>query len=398
MACVTVKKIGTIACAAALALLIPAGGWLYGQKRTDEKAAALVAQRARAERLWSAKDQADLTAYEQSVTEKELTERQMAVLSVMKETVPGIVCWGGSVTAGVSGGETYPAWLFNLLQTDMTTRFKHLFPADFVTDRQYRLSIPVTNMGVAGESSLTVAGRNGAIPYVTTEDLTIPADTQTMVRICFASQEGETVEPLIRGSNGIGSVTIGGVEGTLTARPAYGEEGRYAYYFNRTEEGEALTIPKGTVIETEASGLYKDYLAVIQLGQNGGYDDADDLVGQIRSIIEAQNDPERYIVLGLSFGDAEQIGQINAALSAAFGDHFIDLLQYMREEGLKDAGLEPGIEDIEALEAGYLPVSLTDGAGSYNATGYRLVAECIQRKMHELGYFDAIDAALGVVR
>lgn len=398
MASGTAKKIGTSACALALALLIPTGGWLYGQMKAENMADILLTRSKNAERLWAAKDQADLLAKEHDEIETQLFKRQMAVISAIQETLPGIVCWGESITAGVGGeGTAYPAQLQTLLQNDMMTQFAHHYPADFVPEKPHSFTIQVANMGVVGESSLTVAGRNGAIPYVTTEDITIPENLQTRVRIHFESQNGEVVEPLIHGSKGIGSVTIAGVEGTLSLRQAYGEDGnKYAYYFNRTEAGEAVTVPAGTVIETEGSLSYKDHLAIIQLGHNGGYESAEELIAQIKAFIARQNDPERYIVLGLAFGDAEQLSQINAALSAEFGGHFIDLWQYMREDGLRDAGIEPTVDDTEAMEKGLLPVSLTGGASAFNATGYRLVAECIQRKLHELGYFDAIDAALGV--
>lgn len=397
MSSVNIRKIGTAVCAMALAVLIPAGGWLYAQKSADERAAQIVARRRNAERIWSAKEEADLLANEQSATEKMLTERQMKVLSAIKETLSGIVCWGDSITAGVGGqGTTYAVQLQSLLQTDMATRFQAFYPVDFVTTKPYRLVVPVSNMGVAGESSLTVVGRNGAIPYVMTEDVTIPADINTSVRIRFTSQDGTVVEPMIQGTRGIGSVTIGGVQGTLTVRQVYGEESRYAYFFNRFEEGESVTVPTGTVVETEGSGAYKDYLAVIQLGNYGGYEDADDLIRQIKAIAQGQNNPERYIVLGVTVGDRAHVEEMNSALAAEFGDRFIDIWQYMSDQGMKDAGLELTFDDVKAIEAGLLPISLTDGSSAFNATGYRLIAECIYRKIYELGYMDAINASLDI--
>lgn len=386
-----------LVCALALAVMIPTAGWLYGRISASEHEQAILNERNKLASLWEIKDKVDRRANSKNTTEKELIDRQLAVLSAIEQSIPGIVCWGDSITAGVGGGgNTYPAQLQQLLQSDLNTSFRRLYPAGFSTTKKFNLTIPVVNMGVAGESSLTVAGRNGAIPYVITEAFTIPEDTTTEVRIRFTSQGGEVVEPLIQGTKGLSKVMIGGVEGVLEIRQAYGGNSRYAYYFTRTEAGEAVTVAAGSPIETQAEQAYKDNLAVIQIGHNGGWTDANDLIAQIRAIIAAQNNPDRYIVLGLAFGDTAQLQQVNQALSAAFGDHFIDLWQYMRESGLSAAGIEATVEDTEALAQGLLPTSLTGGANNFNSIGYSLVAECIQRKMYELGYLDTVNEALSL--
>lgn len=399
MASVNKKMSGVMVtvCAVALAVLIPTSGWLYGQYTAAKNEEAMLARRARVDSLWTARDRATGESNYYTKIEKELTARQLEVLSTIETSIPGIVCWGDSITAGIGGnGETYPAALQRLLKNDLATSFRRLYPNGFNTTHKYNLTIPVVNMGVAGESSLTVAGRNGAIPYVITEAFTIPADTTTEVQISFTSQGGETVEPLVQGSKGLGTVMIGGVEGQLKIRQAFVGTTRYAYYFTRTEAGDAVGVPAGTPIETKAELSYKDYLAVIQIGHNGGWTDANDLIAQIRAVIAAQNDPDRYIVLGLAFGDTAQLQLVNQALSAAFGDHFIDLWQYMRESGLSAAGIEATVEDTEALAQGLLPTSLTGGANNFNSIGYSLVAECIQRKMYELGYLDTVNEALSL--
>lgn len=352
----------------------------------------------RAFSLWQASDLANEQASLQTQIENELTAHQLSLIAAIEQSIPGIVCWGDSLTATVSGsGTAYPLQLQQMLQNELNASFARLFPVDFETDKSYNLTIPVSNMAVAGETSLTVAGRSGAIPYLLTEDITIPADTGRAVRIRFTSQNGESVEPLVRGSKGLGSVTVGGVEGTLEIRQAYDDGERYAYYFTRSEEGEQQTVSAGTPIVTSAEEVYKDCIAVIQLGHNGGWSNADELVAQIKAVVEAQANPDRYVVLGLAFGDAEELQTVNAALATAFGEHFIDLWQYMREDALADAGLQPTIEDMEAMADGYLPVSLTGGNSSFNQTAHRLIAASIQRKLHLLGYMNTVDEVFGEI-
>lgn len=397
MASVNKKITGAAAVAGALvlAMAIPAVAAIAGDRSAEAERDALADSADKAEALWTAKAAFDETSNQQLADENALTDLQLSVLSAIDASIPGIVCWGDSITAGVGGeGSTYPALLKELLRTELVSALHRHFPAEFTTTLTFDLAIPVVNMGVAGENSLTVAGRSGAIPYVVTEAFTIPADKQTAVRIKFESQTGELVEPLVQGSKGIGLVTVAGVEGRLELRKAYNEENRYAYYFTRSEEGEAVDVEAGSTIVTAAQETYKDYLAVIQLGHNGGFRDADDLIAQIDAVIAAQTDPQRYIVLGLPFGEETMLQEVNAALAAAYGDHFIDLWSYMREDGLYDAGIEPTIEDAEALEKGLLPVSLTGGATTFNAQGYRLIALSLERKIHELGYLDEVDALL----
>lgn len=389
------KGIVSVAGALVLAMAIPAVAVVAGNRSAQTERTLLDNSVEKAQALWAAKDVYDETTAQQLAAERALTDLQFSVLQAIDSSIPGIVCWGDSITAGVGGeGSTYPILLKELLRTELGSALHRHFPADLTPPLTLNLTIPVINMGVAGEDSLTVAGRNGAIPYVVTETVTIPADKQTAVRIHFVSQTGEPVEPLVQGSKGIGLVTVAGVEGQLELRKTYNEESRYAYYFKRSEEGEEITVEAGTPIITAVQETYKDYLAVIQLGHNGGFEDADDLIAQIDAIIAAQTDPERYIVLGLPFGEDAMLQEVNAALASAYGDHFIDLWTYMREDGLADAGIEPTIEDSEALEKGLLPVSLTGGATSFNAQGYRLIALSLQRKIHELGYLDEVENLL----
>lgn len=380
-------------CACLLGVAIPFGAILGGgflsERNTERQNGA--------DLLWEANDRADEEALLQADAEKQMSALYRSVLDVMEQSIPGIVCWGDSVTATVSGaGSAYPAVLQQLIQNELSTAFARLYPADFAFSKTYRLSVPLANMSVPGESSLTVVGRSGAIPFVIEQAVTIPSDAQTAVRLYITSETGETVEPLVRGSAGLEYVSIGGVIGKLELTRIYGENSRYAYYFTRKEAGDEVTVGEGTAIVTAAQIACKDYVSVIQLGNNGGWRDADDLITQIRALIDAQADPNRYVVLGLTFGDMDELQEVNRALADAFGDHFIDLWQYMREDALEDAGLGFTSADIRAIEDGELPITLTDGTVLFNQTAHQLIAEQLLQKMHELGYFDAIDAKLNI--
>ena len=74
------------------------------------------------------------------------------VNAAIDEYLPGIVCWGDSLTAGVGGnGVTYPDVLSNLIKTNITGQYGGGKLRD----------VEVINCGVGGESSVTIAGRSG---------------------------------------------------------------------------------------------------------------------------------------------------------------------------------------------------------------------------------------------
>ena len=81
------------------------------------------------------------------VVRKLYINRENLLMAYEKELIPGIVCYGDSLTYG-SGGEgvSYPSVLEECL-------------------RKNRIYIPVVNMGIGGENTVTIAGRAGAIPF-----------------------------------------------------------------------------------------------------------------------------------------------------------------------------------------------------------------------------------------
>ena len=64
-------------------------------------------------------------------------------------------------------------------------------------------------MGVARETSITIAGRAGAIPYVTAEDITIPGQV-TAVELPLISADGKKVVPFNPGYCGLEEIKISG--------------------------------------------------------------------------------------------------------------------------------------------------------------------------------------------
>lgn len=304
-----------------------------------------------------------------------------------REKILGIICWGDSLTAGTGGdGTTYPAVLQQLIQDN-------LIPGALSDSYE----VEVLNMGVGGEDTNTILGRNGAIPFVVAENLVIPAKAEP-VEIRFQSAAGKAVAPLRQGTAGIEWVEMNGVSGELNIDQESYTSSEYSYTFTRKDVGDPVEIPAGTPILTSGSVMGTDYLTVIFMGENGGYDTYEELIAQQRAIIEHQmGNKDRFIVIGLHTGTAKERADLEAAMKTEYGDKYINLREYMCTEGLKDAGLTPTSEDEEMMEKGMTPASLMiSDQCHFNEYGYKLIGKLIYNRMDELGYFDEMKNTLRI--
>lgn len=328
-------------------------------------------------------------------------------METVKDYLPGIVCWGDSLTLGSSGNISYPS----VLKTYIDTYFCDIYDfrstienaSDFARLKwdEYKVSVPVINMGAGSESSYTILGRSGAMPYVLGADITIPAECEP-VEVSLRSEGGQVAEPLTGGDSGINPVLIEGIEGTLTL-DSDSRTGRNRYYFTRSESGDELQVPKGTEMETASAELYQDYIHVVWIGTFGEFKSPDDLVGQVKTLLsrQAQN-PERFIVIGLCSANGKNtstyLNSIDTAMMQAFGNRYINVRKYLTEDGLADAGITPTAQDRARRSSGMVPASFlaTSGSQELNGKAYTLIGKLVYNRMQSLGYFDEVFNELGI--
>lgn len=293
--------------------------------------------------------------------------------------VPGIICWGDSLTVGAGGdGVNYP----DVLHDEIKSRIG----AD----------VEVVNMGVGGETSATIVGRSGMEPF-RAQAFTIPADC-TPTKIKLYSELHKRVLPMIQGENGVNPVSIGGVVGEISVKYSTVVEWS-EYFFTRAEAGEAVEIEKGTPVITDVSDKYLDYVNVVFIGTNGDFKNAAELIEQQKAILSRNNaTPEKYIVVGIYKLNNAQVKKaygkedhesFEAALGAEYGERFINLREYLTTDALDDAGIEPTDADIAEIGEGRVPPSLLVEDGLHlNSTGYTLLGKLIYERMDALGYFE----------
>ena len=305
----------------------------------------------------------------------------------------GIACVGDSLTEGFGGGGvSYPAVLEEKIREMLkkTGKAEGREAAESKTAERKTAekglsglsadedSYRVENLGVCGEDTFTILGRSGALPFVLEEAVRIPAGREKIPVPLKCPLCSETCL-LVYGNAGVNPVRIGGAEGRLTLRGAYFNE---QYYFERTDGGEALTVPAGTKIETRAMRECRKLLPVVLMGANGFFENAEDLILQHRTLLSFYAAPEKEaLVLGMPIRSRREMRDLEEAMAAAFGDRYVNLREYLSTRGLADAGLSPTERDRRDMEAGRVPESLRSDEVHLNRYGYRVMGELVFRKL-----------------
>lgn len=335
-------------------------------------------------------------------------------LNVLKRYIPGIVCWGDSLTTGSSGNVSYPHTLQKYLDVYISDIYDLRYSLDSIeglaaTDwSDYKISIPVINMGAGRENTATILGRSGVVPYVVSEDFVIPAETEPVL-VGIASQNGKNVSPLIAGDGGVNPVTIAGVQGTLTRTANTKKWNQYDYQFTRLEAGQEISVEKGTEIVTTAADAYHDYIHIVWLGTYDGKSvSPSNLVSDTRALLQRQNiNKDRYLVIGpctyggsWSTASASALDSIDSAMLQAFGDRYINLRKYLMEDGLRDADLSATKQDNKSIEKGNVPDSFRSNASGadLNGVAYELLGKLVYERMDRLGYLDEVREELNLDR
>lgn len=351
---------------------------------------------------------------ELSVARKENLEAIAQAYEKDMQTVahylPGVVCWGDSLTAGSSGNVSYPGTLQKYIDTYLCDIYDFASTVENAQDYSrldwgsYTVSIPVVNMGAGKEDTATILGRSGVAPYVVGLDFEIPAGTEP-VSIQLKSADGKNVTPLTAGSAGVNPVTIAGVVGEITLAGNQGW-GQTAYQFTRAEAGAAVPVTKGAQITTACTEEYRDYVHIVWLGTYGDFTTPEKLVSDTKLLLSRQtNNPERYLVIGpctlrgaWTNADPATLNGVDTAMMQAFGSHYINVRKYLMTDGLTDAKLTPSKEEKLVIQQGGMPTSFRSNASGadLNGTAYKLIGKLVYERMESLGYFDEIRQELGL--
>lgn len=333
-----------------------------------------------------------------------------ADMQTAQEYLPGIICWGDSLTAGSSGNVSYPDILQKYINTYLCDVYNFRStvtnPQDYdsrVDWEDYTLTVPVVNMGAGMEDSATVLGRSGVAPYIVSAGFTIPAECEA-VSLTITSPEKKQVNPLTAGNGGLNPVTIAGVQGTLNLESQ--SYGRYNYEFTRLGAGSEVEVEAGTEVVAASTDEYRNYIHVVWLGTYGEYTTAAKLVADTKALLARQNvNTDRYLVLGpctlrgsWTNADSNTLDTLDSAMLQAFGSHYINVRKYLMVDGASDAKLSLSREDKQLIQQGKVPSIFRSNAtgADLNGAAYRLIGKLVYERMDRLGFFEEVRQELGL--
>lgn len=147
--------------------------------------------------------------------------------------------------------------------------------------------------------------------------------------------------------------------------------------------GDASTIPMG--IKFNGSKM-KSKITCIWVGTNNNPFDTDELIGNIKSMMQSAESP--CIILGLSTGNASTRPEYEQKMYDTFGGLFFNTREMMVKYGMTLEGLTPTATDETQMASGMIPDSLR-GEGDnthFNSYGYDALGKMIADKIRSLGY------------
>lgn len=288
------------------------------------------------------------------------------------QTIPGIVCWGSSSTAG--GG-----WVSKLSTLTGLKTF---------------------NGGIGGENLWTILGRIGSEPIRLNSSITIPSTTTpiqlgsgTGASSSILYVRGKKITPLLQGNGLLNPVIIDGIEGTLTwTGSSYNDSNGY-YTFTRSQEGEEKTTLPDEIVFSYGSREMRNCIQILLLGYNGGYSTTEEYVSMVKRAKEFSLNGMCLIVgrhAAATKDAADKIIEEEKAFKQEFGMMFVSSREYMVHRGLQEAGIEPTEQDILDISNGIVPTSLRADTAHFNSYGYNIYLNLIHRRLNELGYVNSL--------
>ena len=264
---------------------------------------------------------------------------------------PNITCWGDSMTADV-----YPSVLKTLLQNS-------------------GMFVDVYNMGIGGETSVTICARQGGNPFrILVDNGVIPPDASA-VRVTLLPINGEVVRPLLQGPSAW-SGYLGDVHGNLS-RVTPDDY----YIFTRTTVGATVTLDRPAAFYLDIAKPRLVDIHIIWIGQNGpsntrAISDAKAMIQNMKAL------NKRFLVISKpTSSDAD-----DAAWFSEFGSRFVAARKYLIQYGLQDANITPTAQDLTDISNGVVPSSLRKDAVHWTPTGYSILANIILKRLKEMGW------------
>lgn len=283
-----------------------------------------------------------------------------------------IVCCGDSLTMGAGWEDHSP------------DNIKRGYP-EFI---QEFTGINTINTGIGGDKCNEIFARLGSEPVVV-NDITIPKDTTPVNLGCplttiLGREFKSDLKYNAKESYKINPVTIDSIEGEITQPSGIGTN----YYFTRKQAGEQIIINRPTiVVTTQMQNLRNpDDIYIFYVGQNGGYDDVDDWIQQLKAGIDFIGCDKYLIIICKTDGHNTSWDDTYNKFKKEFKSKFVDIRSYIIQYGLEDNGLTPTSDDETAISKGIIPPSLKKSGDNvhFNYYGYKTIGKIVSQRLKEL--------------
>lgn len=240
------------------------------------------------------------------------------------------------------------------------------------------------NQGHGGETSHHTAARIGALPLsVKVEGGVLPPAGAIRLQSNPLDQGSSSLKPF--------AGVVAGVEATVRGTDS-------GVWMARRAPGAPVPVDNDPFIPSAGTAL-RAHDSLLWTGKNDLTHGAtaDEVVLRVRRTVEwLRGGGTRVALIGVfTSNDAdsavrERVLAINAALDHAFGEHYIDVQQFLTSEELSLAtGLPFTDEDLADIAAGSKPMSLSTDASHLDQVGNHAVAARITLRLSELGWFGA---------
>ena len=287
-----------------------------------------------------------------------------------KSNLHEITCFGDSLTEGGSAGKSYPTWLSEIINDE---------------------NIHVNNLGKGGQCSGTISFRQGGNELSVVSAFNIPASNLEGVNITLAPSSGNARN--FSNVNDNLSVTIDGIVGTLNINTTDPDLNTIAATFTRTYPGTLTSVSEGEKVISNQNDHDYD-VNIIWMGLNDAtFAEPYALTGVVAnytSMIEYLKPTiKRFLVVSPTTTAAMTSGTsghtlitaINEALEELYPNNFVDIETYLCTQCIYDMGITPTETDIEKMEAGTIPPSITADGIHPNEQARYYIAKFIYNNM-----------------
>ncbi|MBR3743071.1 MAG: hypothetical protein IKN04_21880 [Clostridia bacterium] len=253
-----------------------------------------------------------------------LTERKAQAAEVyhacadkLRDALPGIVCWGDEAAVGNGegslAGKLY-RWANEALLTDLEDAFA--FQTNFYNILD--LKIRVKNMGVGNEGMSELLVRCGAKSLLLAEDYSIPVYGY-MSNVRLMDEDGHELHFAEQKFAKFDRTVIGGVQGYLYIGTGSYDKTHPMLAYAREFQGQSITLPKGSKVETESAAAYRQYLPILFFQTTLGQTE-ETFIQALTSILNFHQNPGGYYVVIVC---TEEHTTLDDALTDAFGPRYI---------------------------------------------------------------------------